>query len=183
MTILSEVKPAHCGNESYPRMSLVTEQRQGNVFDFVQGPGPRLTIVFGHIGYSAMASSWRDFQTTVPGLKDIKDPFGGVESPLQLDPSTWIWFVPAGSNHGLTDADLLAKLDFILDWAKTKRIRFVVTNGIRDVDHGMDGAANRASDDRRTAMLTSYMARRERADRLKVELVSLNDVFVRYWVT
>ena len=92
-------------------------------------------------------------------------------------------FVPAGANHGLTDADVLAKLDFILDWAKTRRIRFVVTNGVRDVDHGMDREANRASDDRRTAMLTNYMAKRERADRLQVELVSLNDVFVRYWVT
>jgi hypothetical protein len=94
-----------------------------------------------------------------------------------------MWFVPAGSNHGLTDADLRAKLAFILDWAKTKRIRFVVTNGVRDVDHGKDRLANRSSDDRRTALLTNYMAQRERTDRLKVELVSLNDVFVRYWVT
>lgn len=183
MPVMSEVTPAHSGNESCPRMSLVTEQRQGNVFDFVQGPGPRLTIVFGHIGYNFMECSWRDFRSTVQDLKHIKDPFAEIESPLQLDPSTWMWFVPAGSNRGLTDADLLAQLDFILDWAKTRRIQFVVTNGVRDVDHGMDRAANRASDDRRTAMLTTYMAQRERADRLKVELVSLNDVFVRYWVT
>lgn len=183
MPVMSEVTPADSGNESCPRMSLVTEQRQGNVFDFVQGPGPRLTIVFGHIGYNFMDCSWRDFRSTVPGLKNIKDPFGEIESPVQLDPSTWMWFVPAGSNHGLTDADLLAKLDFILDWAKARRIRFVVTNGVRDVDHGKDREANRASDDRRAALLTNYMAKRERADRLQVELVSLNDVFVRYWVT
>ena len=83
----------------------------------------------------------------------------------------------------MTDGDLLAKLDAILDWAKERRFRFVVTNGIRDVDHGMDRAANRASDDRRTSVLTKYLYRRERTDRMQVEVVSLNDVFIRYWAS
>ena len=87
-----------------------------------------------------------------------------------------------GCNNGLTDADLFSKLDFILDWAKQRRIRFVVTNGIRNVDHIPNRIANCASNRRRTALLTTYMAQRERADRLKVELVSLNDEFVRHWV-
>lgn len=171
------------GHEADPRPTLVSALRRGNVFDSVRGPGPRLTIVFGHVGYNEMGPSWQAFRGSCPGLRDIGDPFESAESPLRLDSNAWLWFVPAGVNHGMADADLLARLDAILDWAKGNGVRYVVTNGIRDVDHGTDTTANRASDDRRTATLTKYMAERERADRLKVELISLNDVFVRYRAT
>lgn len=83
----------------------------------------------------------------------------------------------------MTNGDLIDRLDAILDWAKERCIRFVVTNGILDVDHGKDTVANRASDDRRTSMLTQYLHMRQQADRIQVELVSLNDAFVRYWAT
>jgi hypothetical protein len=157
--------------------------RQGNIFDSVYGPGPRLTIVFGYVGYNELGPSWHSFRASNPALKDIDNPFDSDVSPLQLESNAWLWFVPSGANKGMTDDDLLARLDAILDWAKARRFRFVVTNGIRDVDHGMDRAANRASDDRRTSMLTKYLYRRERADRMQAEVVSLSDVFLRYWTT
>jgi ABC-type uncharacterized transport system ATPase subunit len=81
---------------------------------------------------------------------------------------------------GPTDTALIAKLNEILAWAKENEIQFFATNGVRDVDHGTDSVANRASEDRRTAMLVMYFAERERVDQLKVELVSLNDVFIRH---
>ncbi len=182
MPVTSEAAASRLSDVLQPRMSRVSAHRQGNVFDSVHGPGPRLTIVFGHVGYNFMAPAWLEFRATVPGLEDVVNPFSEIESPFQLDSSTWLWLVPAERNNGLTDADLFAKLDFILDWAKQRRVRFVVTNGIRDVDHIPNRMANRASNRRRTAMLTTYMAQRERTDRLKIELVSLNDDFMRYWV-
>jgi transposase len=94
-----------------------------------------------------------------------------------------MWFVPSGANKGMTNGDLLGRLDTIFAWCKERRIRFVVTNGIRDIDHSLYKAANRVSDDRRTSLLTKYLARRERADRMQVEVVSLTDVFVRYWTS
>ena len=135
MPVMSEATAARSSDVLQPRMARVTAHRQGNVFDSVHGPGPRLTIVFGHVGYNFMAPAWLEFRATVPGLEDVVNPFSEIESPLQLDSRTWLWLVPAGCNNGLTDADLFSKLDFILDWAKQRRIRFVVTNGIRNVDH------------------------------------------------
>ena len=170
-------------NHSGSDVAVLSTLRQGNVFDSVHGPGPRLTIVFGHAGYNEMGSSWRRFRDSNSCLQGIDNPFDGVVSPLQLGSGTWLWFVPAGVNNGMTDGELIDRLDAILDWAKERCIRFVVTNGIRDVDHGRNRVANRASDDRRTSMLTQYLHRRQRADRIQVEVVSLNDVFVRYWAT
>ncbi len=169
------------GHEASPRQTLVSELRQGNIFDSVHGPGPRLTIVFGHIGYNEMGPSWHAFRDSNPGVRNIVNPFEDTDLPLRLDPNTWLWFVPAGVNNGMTDTDLLAKLDAVLDWAREQGIRYVATNGIRDVDRSRDKGANRFSDDRRTAILTKYLAERERVDSLQVTLVSLNDVFVRYW--
>jgi hypothetical protein len=183
MSVKREGNCSNPGHEASPRPTLVSELRRGNIFDSVQGPGPRLTIVFGHVGYNEMGPSWQAFRDSNPSLRDIGDPFESAASPLHVGSNAWLWFVPAGVNYGMADADLLARLDAILEWAKERSIRFVVTNGIRDVDHSTDKSANRASDDRRTAMLTKYLAERERVDRLQVALVSLNDVFVRYWAT
>lgn len=170
-------------NDSDSNVVHVLTMRQGNVFDSVHGPGPRLTVVFGHVGYNHMGSSWRQFRDCMPCLMGIDNPFDDIVSPLDLGSGNWLWFVPAGVNNGMTDGDLIERLDAILDWARESCIRVVVTNGIRDVDHGNDKAANRASDDRRTAMLTKYLHRRQSADCIEVEVVSLNDAFVRYWAT
>lgn len=116
-------------------------------------------------------------------MKGIDDPFVTVQSPLQLEPDTWLWFVPEGPNHGMSDDELIARLEVILDWAKQRRIKFIVTNGIRDTNHGHDSNLNRTSDDRRTSLLTKYLYKRERSDRMQVEVVSRNDVFVRYWTS
>jgi hypothetical protein len=171
------------GSASGPFVAPLSTMRQGNIFDSVYGPGPRLTIVFGYIGYNELGPAWHSFRDSNPALKEITNPFEGVVSPIQVGSNAWLWFVPSGPGKGMTDGDLLSALDAIFDWAKERRIRFVATNGIRDVDHGMDKTANRASDDRRTSMLTKYLFRRERADRIQVEVVSLSDVFVRYWTT
>ena len=171
------------GSDADPPVAPLSCMRRGNIFDSVRGPGPRLLIVFGHVGYNELGPAWYSFRESYPGLKDIDNPFDDVVSPLQLDAKTWLWFVPSGPNNGMTDSDLLARLDAVLDWAKERRFRFVVTNGIRDVDHCKDTAANRASDDRRTSMLTKYLFKRERTDRIEVEVVSLNDAFIRYWTS
>lgn len=171
------------GSDSGPPVAPLSYMRRGNIFDSVRGPGPRLIIVFGYVGYNELGPAWHSFRDSNPVLKDIDNPFTDLASPLRLDSNVWLWFVPSGINKGMTDSDLLARLDAILDWAKERRFRFVVTNGIRDVDHGKDKAANRASDDRRTSMLTKYLFERERTDRIEVEVVSLSDAFIRYWTT
>lgn len=171
------------GEECDARPAHLLTMRQGNIFDSVRGPGPRLTIVFGHVGFNEMGPSWRAFRDSNPCLKDIDNPFESIASPFRFDLNTWIWFVPSGPNRGMADGDLLALLDVILDWAKGRHVRCVVTNGIRDVDHGRDRVANRASDDRRTSMLTEYLNTRKRVGRMEVEVISLSGAFVRYWTT
>lgn len=170
-------------DETGPNVAPLSHMRQGDIFDSVRGPSPRVTIVFGHVGYNQMGSSWCAFRDTNPALKDIDDPFVGVQSPLQLEQDTWLWFVPEGPNHGMSDDELIARLDVILDWAKQRRIKFIVTNGIRDTNHGRDSNLNRASDDRRTSLLTRYLYKRERSNRMQVEVVSRNDVFIRHWTS
>jgi hypothetical protein len=102
-------------NHSGSNVALLSNLRQGNVFDSAHGPGPRLTIVFGHVGYNEMGSSWRQFRDSNPCLQGIDNPFDGDVSPLQLGSDTWLWLVPAGVNNGMTDGDLIDRLDAILD--------------------------------------------------------------------
>lgn len=69
-------------NHSGSHGEILLTLRQGNVFDSVHGPGPRLTIVFGHVGYKEMGASWRQLCDSNPSLKGIDNPFDGDVSPL-----------------------------------------------------------------------------------------------------
>jgi len=139
-----------------------------------------LAIVFGHIGFNEMREHWCPFAEAVPRLAHIQDPFSEIpEQPVNISPDKWLWFVPECENHGMTDENVLAALDAALDWARNAGINSVVTNGIPNTDHGHDTAANRRSDDQRAQFLVRYAADQEMAGDIRIELISLNDVFVR----
>ena len=154
--------------------------KQGDIFERLHEHD--LAIVFGHIGLNHMAVCWRKFREAERTLAHIENPFSTMPNkPIRISGGQWLWFVPAGCNHGLTDDELKRALDRTLSWAQGKGHGRIVSNGISDTDHGRDTQANRASVDRRVRFLIDYATQKEIESHgtLCIELVSLNDAFVR----
>jgi hypothetical protein len=149
---------------------------QGDVFK----SRAELGVIFGHIGFNHMHQLWRTFASQYPHLADINDPFVAfANDPQSTAGNRWLWFVPEDDNHGMTEARLTVTLNTILSWALTNTITSIVTNGIANTDHGHDTAYNRQSDDQRARFLITYATDAEQTNGVTIELVSLNDVFVR----
>lgn len=154
--------------------------RQGDVFAAIKDERAGLAIVFGHIGCNEMRKHWTAFAKGIPALSRVRDPFVELtDRPQQLSEHQWLWFIPEGENHGMTDERLTSALDRALRWASERGIRSIVTNGVANTDHGHDTASNRRSDDLRAQFLAEYAARMEEGLGLAIELISLNDIFVR----
>lgn len=155
------------------------ELKQGNIFDATQHDA-ELSVVFGHIGFNTLAVSWYDFQETSSIFYDVRDPFNELANePIELPNGKWIWFIPAGDNHGLTEAQLEIVLDKVFVWASREHIKSVATNGIANIDHSTDTLANRESDKKRVEWLVNYTKSVEEKYGLSIQLISLNDVFLR----
>ena len=157
---------------------------QGDIFDAIQDGRADLAIIFGHIGFNQMSYRWTEFAggiEAVGSLASVRDPFSELpHRPQRVADRHWLWFVPARENHGMTDDEVQRALDSALLWATEQGLRSIATNGIANTDHGPDAARNRRSDDQRAALLAEYASRQEEALGLEIELVSLNDVFVRH---
>jgi hypothetical protein len=151
---------------------------QGDIFQ--AAPRVHLAIVFRHVGFNEMRPRWDEFSAGQRSLSQINDPFTGIGGrPVEWAPGRWIWFVAEDENHGMSDAALVSVLDSVILWASKARIASVATNGIANVDHGRNTADNRRSDEHRARFLRDYATRVEEGYGLKVELISLNDVFTR----
>ena len=79
----------------------------------------------------------------------------------------------------MTDMDMATALDAALSWASRKHIKSIATNGIANTDHGRNTEYNRQSDERRARLLITYASAAEQKHGINIELISLNDVFVR----
>ena len=88
-------------------------------------------------------------------------------------------FIAAGENQGMTDKQIRESLSRACQWAVTRGLRQVATNGIRDCQHGPDTQANRVNDDQRARFLGNYATELEQEHNLRIRLISRNDVFVR----
>ena len=154
--------------------------KSGDIFERLQEHD--LAIVFGHIGLNLMKLSWDRFKRTQRTLEHISDPFSEIPNkPHRVSNGQWLWFIPEGRNHGMTDDQLRYSLDTALSWARKEGHFSVVTNGISDTNHGTDSEANRLSDDHRVRFMVDYAKQQEASadDNLTIELVSLNDAFER----
>jgi len=151
---------------------------QGDIFQAASRL--QLAIVFGHIGFNEMRQRWVDFAAKQAQLSHVRDPFtelaGGA---VEWAPGKWLWFAEEQENHGMTDAQLTDTLDAALSWASQNGIASVATNGIANTDHGLITADNRISDEQRALYLEDYAKQAEQKYGLAVELISLNDVFIR----
>ena len=153
---------------------------QGDIFEGLHAPD--LAIIFGHIGLNHMACCWRKFSQAERTLVHIDDPFETMPNePQRICSGQWLWFVPEGQNHGMTEDELRGALDRALSWAQANGHTRIVTNGISDIDHGTNTLANCASDDRRVQFLVDYATQKEAESNgtLCIELVSLNDAFLK----
>ena len=153
--------------------------REGNIFErFCDND---VAIIFGHIGFNQMGATWHEFQESENVFQGIEDPFSEIPNePHEIREGKFIWFVPEANDGGMEDMELIATLDRIFSWIeKTGHMR-IVMNGIRDIGHWKDTEQNRRSDNGRVRLLILYSIKREkRARGLRVELISLNDAFVR----
>jgi hypothetical protein len=155
-----------------PKMS------QGDIFQ--AAARVQLAIVFGHIGFNEMRQRWVTFAQSQPQLSHANNPFtefGG--RAVEWSGGKWLWFVPEKENHGMTEAQLTDALDAAFAWASRNRIASVATNGVANIDHGQNTATNRRSDEERAAWLKDYAKQAEQKHNVAIELISLNDVFVR----
>jgi hypothetical protein len=151
---------------------------QGDIFE--ASTRVQLAIVFGHVGFNEMRQRWDSFARGQFQLRNTRDPFTEPKgNPVEWSRAKWLWFVPEKENHGMTEAQLTETLDSALAWASQNQIASVATNGIADTDHGQNTAANRRSDENRAAWLKGYATRAEQKYKVAIELISLNDVFVR----
>jgi len=153
---------------------------QGDVFEAVDTSRAGLAVVFGHIGFNEMRQCWSTFSTRHPQLAGVRDPFINlVNDPIQISDGRWLWFVSEEENHGMTEEHLVNTLDAALSWASTQHIKSVATNGVANTDHGVDTVHNRQSDEQRARFLVAYATAAEQQYGVNIELISLNDVFVR----
>jgi hypothetical protein len=153
---------------------------QGDIFTVATERQCELTIVFGYIGMNGMEADWRQFVASQFRLAHILNPFSEVPSqPVKFGDRQWLWFVPAGENHGLPQTQLVSSLDTALTWASDNGLRSVTTNGIANTDHCQDTTSNRFSDDARARFLIDFATECEKALEVNISLVSRNDVFLR----
>lgn len=151
---------------------------RGDIFDTLANR-PTLGIIFGKVGFSGLSASWGNFKQGNQALAHITDPFTQPQQPMPIGGNKWLWFILAGEDGGLGDAEFIQGLNNAFAWATAHGIRYVVTNGISDVGHSTNTEWNRLSDDRRTRLLVAYVVVRERETGIAVELTSMNDVFIR----
>jgi hypothetical protein len=153
---------------------------QGDVFAAIEQSQAELGIIFGYVGFNDMRHPWLTFANRYPSLSGINDPFVDLaNTPHRIAGNQWLWFVSEDDNHGMTEAQLTLTLNAILSWVSVNAITSIVTNGIANTDHGHDTAYNRRSDGQRAQFLVSYATDAEQRNGVTIELVSLNDVFVR----
>ncbi len=153
---------------------------QGDIFTAAMERKCELAVVFGHIGMNEMGVEWRKFSVTRPQLAHIYDPFTEVPNqPFRFGDHQWLWFVPAGDNHGLTDAQFVSAFNAALTWASDHGVTSVITNGVANTDHSHDTTSNRASDDARAKLLIDLATTYEKDLEVTITLVSRNDVFLR----
>ncbi len=151
---------------------------RGNIFD--AAADVQLAVVFGHVGFNEMRHYWVSFSEKQPRIADTRDPFTDLAGrATEWSQGRWLWFVAEQQNHGMTDENLTASLDAALSWASSNGLTEVATNGIANIDHGQDTSKNRHSDEQRAAFLQTYARNAEKKYGVSVELISLNDVFVR----
>ena len=151
---------------------------QGDVFERLREND--VAIVFDHVGFNQMAARWRAFKESERTLGHVRDPFSDMPNEsIYVSAGKWLWFVPEREDHGMTDRELEDVLDRMFSWVRKKRLGLIVTNGISDVDHGVDTDSNLHSDDQRAQLLIHYSQNKEKESSITIELVSLNDVFVR----
>ena len=153
---------------------------QGDVFEVVDASRAELAIVFGHVGFNVMRQCWKIFSARHPDLAGVQDPFADLtEEPIKLSDGRWLWFVSEEENHGMKDGALKNVLDTALSWASSQRLKSITTNGVANTDHGSDTAHNRNSDEQRARFLITYASAAEQKYGVDIELISLNDVFMR----
>lgn len=153
---------------------------QGDIFAATIDRRCELTIVLGRIGFNEMSGFWQDFARTQPTLAHVRDPFSEISGRLvRFQNRQWLWFVPEGENHGLTNSQFTAALTEALTWASGNLVKSVMTNGIANIDYGTDTTSNRASDDARAQFLIDLAATYEEEFEVTINLISLNDVFLR----
>jgi hypothetical protein len=156
------------------------EFRQGEIFKAAGTEKFGLAVVFGHIGDNFMRAAWDEFSQEFQSLAAFDNPFAEYANvPHQYQQNCWVWFVPEDENHGITEEHLSEVLVQAMDWAQRNGIRKIITNGVKNIDHGHVTKENRASDYRRTRFLTNFFVEEERKRNLKITLISLNDVFLR----
>lgn len=154
------------------------EYDKGDIFSVGVAENRDLLIVFGRMGFNSMSGYWVKFQEELGLWGDIKNPFTELAgSWLQYRPDKWIVFLAPTQGHGMSDDDVRRHIDDLLATARSRNIRTVITNGIMDIDHDRDSAANRRSNDRR-AVLIDQIVRLHAGHFVSIKLISLNDVFI-----
>ena len=144
---------------------------QGDIFAANDERNTDLAIIFGHVGLNSMGFFWRKFVETAPHFFHIRDPFTELSGqPISFTDRRWLWFFPAADNHGMPDAQFASAFKQALTWAQANGLRTIITNGIRDIDHGINSVENRRSDDRRTKFIGEIAADHERATGVDIRL-------------
>jgi hypothetical protein len=144
---------------------------QGDIFDAAKHS--QLTVVFGRIGFNQMAFHWRRFSALSSELLSITDPF--IEKPRQpiaWSDDRWLWMIPVGEEHGLTDNELEEALDEAVAWAVKSGVESIATNGAADTIQSGNSRNESA------AWLIAYARATEESHRLTIELVSLSEVYL-----
>ncbi len=151
---------------------------QGDIFEVGPKEEYEFLLVFGHIGLGEMGHAWKEFKKRYANLKDVSDPFSHGGSPISYFERRWVQFVPEEQNHGMSNEGLSQTINAAFGWAVEQGLRSVITNGIKDTDHGLITKNNRTSDDLRVRYLNELVSRYER-NFDSIKLISLNDAFTR----
>ena len=153
---------------------------QGDIFQEALRNEYDLVVVFGHIGLNCLNLDWKHAQKHVDEWQGVRDPFRTyANSVSKITGNTKFWrFVAEEKNNGMTDQRLEEVFQTLVAWAGEQHCSRIITNGIKDIDHGFVPIENRRSVEKRVKFIDELMRSYEQ-DGFEITLISQNDAFIR----
>jgi hypothetical protein len=157
---------------------MLKKSFKGDIFKTGINGDYQFILIFGSgIGINEMGITYRKFQSNNFILKDIKNPFESILTPIQIN-GRYFQFVPSQKNYGISDTELEIILHNAFTWALKNNIYNIITNGIEDTDS--KGTLNRTVSIAKRICLIREICERSIYSKLEISLICLNDTYINF---
>ena len=152
---------------------------KGDIFEVGFKERFDLIVVFWHVGLNFLRFYWDNFRSGHSSLAAIDDPFSdlGEKFTEYASGGKYIVFVSEVKNNGMSDSDLSKAFKRVFEHGIKLGLKTVITNGVSNIDHSTNSAANALSNRNRVVFIRSLLSPYE-TNFKKIMLINLNDSFI-----